>query len=142
MRRHVAGLEAVASGVVYCIGRCCLAQIGYPASQGFCEAACSNVVAPCRYFIILCTVPVKLLAVEGAGLPSSSAGRQSSDGHQGKSYTTEQRLQKSLQQITVIDGQIRELEILYKQAQKSKKNASQCNLCLKLAVVSGKSCPT
>ena len=57
-----------------------------------------------------------------------------------KLHDAEQRLQKSLQQITVIDGQIRELEILYKRAQKSKKNASRYNLRLKLSVVSGKSC--
>lgn len=56
-----------------------------------------------------------------------------------KLHDAEQRLQKSLQQITVIDGQIRELEILYKRAQKSKKNASRYNLRLKLSVVSGKS---
>lgn len=54
-----------------------------------------------------------------------------------KLHDAEQRLQKSLQQITVIDGQIRELEILYKRAQKSKKNASRYNLRLKLSVVSG-----
>ena len=59
-----------------------------------------------------------------------------------KLHDAEQRLQKSLQQITVIDSQIRELEILYKRAQKSKKNASRYNLRLKLSVVSGKSCPT
>ena len=41
-----------------------------------------------------------------------------------KLHDAEQRLQKSLQQIVVIDSQIRELEILYKRAQKSKKNAS------------------
>ena len=38
-----------------------------------------------------------------------------------KLHDAEQRLQKSLQQIVVIDSQIRELEILYKRAQKSKK---------------------
>ena len=54
-----------------------------------------------------------------------------------KLHDAEQRLQKSLQQIVVIDGQIRELEILYKRAQKSKKNASRYNLRLKLSVVSG-----
>jgi len=54
-----------------------------------------------------------------------------------KLHDAEQRLQKSLQQIAVIDGQIRELEILYKRAQKSKKNASRYNLRLKLSVVSG-----
>merc|ERR1711963_312068 len=54
-----------------------------------------------------------------------------------KLHDAEQRLQKSLQQITVIDGQIRELEILYKRAQKSKKHASRYNLRLKLSVVSG-----
>ena len=48
----------------------------------------------------------------------------------------EQRLSKSLQQILVIDAQIRELEILYR-AQKLKKNASRYNLRLKLSVVSG-----
>ena len=37
----------------------------------------------------------------------------------------------------MIDAQIRELEILYKRAQKSKKNASRYNLRLKLSVVSG-----
>ena len=46
-------------------------------------------------------------------------------------------MNKSLQQILVIDAQIRELEILYKRAQKSKKNASRYNLRLKLSVVSG-----
>ena len=55
-----------------------------------------------------------------------------------KLHDAEQRLQKSLQQIVVIDSQIRELEILYKRAQKSKKNASRYNLRLKLSVVSGK----
>jgi hypothetical protein len=54
-----------------------------------------------------------------------------------KLHDAEQRLQKSLQQIVVIDSQIRELEILYKRAQKSKKNASRYNLRLKLSVVSG-----
>jgi len=54
-----------------------------------------------------------------------------------KLHDAEARLAKSLQQITVIDGQIRELEILYKRAQKSKKNASRYNLRLKLSVVSG-----
>ena len=56
-----------------------------------------------------------------------------------KLHDAEQRLTKSLQQILVIDSQIRELEILYKRAQKSKKNASRYNLRLKLSVVSGKS---
>lgn len=56
-----------------------------------------------------------------------------------KLHDAEARLAKSLQQITVIDGQIRELEVLYKRAQKSKKNASRYNLRLKLSVVSGKS---
>ena len=55
-----------------------------------------------------------------------------------KLYDAEQRLRKSLQQILVIDSQIRELEILYKRAQKSKKNASRYNLRLKISVVSGK----
>jgi len=54
-----------------------------------------------------------------------------------KLHDAEQRLAKSLQQIVVIDSQIRELEILYKRAQKSKKNASRYNLRLKLSVVSG-----
>jgi len=54
-----------------------------------------------------------------------------------KLHDAEQRLRRSLQQILVIDGQIRELEILYKRAQKSKKNASRYNLRLKLSVVSG-----
>lgn len=54
-----------------------------------------------------------------------------------KLHDAEQRLSKSLQQILVIDAQIRELEILYKRAQKSKKNASRYNLRLKLSVVSG-----
>ena len=54
-----------------------------------------------------------------------------------KLHDAEQRLRKSLQQILVIDTQIRELEILYKRAQKSKKNASRYNLRLKLSVVSG-----
>ena len=54
-----------------------------------------------------------------------------------KLHDAEQRLRKSLQQILVIDAQIRELEILYKRAQKSKKNASRYNLRLKLSVVSG-----
>ena len=56
-----------------------------------------------------------------------------------KLHDAEQRLRRSLQQILVIDAQIRELEILYKRAQKSKKNASRYNLRLKLSVVSGKS---
>ena len=55
-----------------------------------------------------------------------------------KLLDAELRLRKSLQQILVIDAQIRELEILYKRAQKSKKNASRYNLRLKLSVVSGK----
>ena len=55
-----------------------------------------------------------------------------------KLHDAEQRLRRSLQQILVIDAQIRELEILYKRAQKSKKNASRYNLRLKLSVVSGK----
>ena len=50
----------------------------------------------------------------------------------------ELRLRRSIEQMTVIDAQIRELEILYKRAQKSKKNASRYNLRLKLSVVSGK----
>ena len=54
-----------------------------------------------------------------------------------KLHDAEQRLAKSLQQIVVIDSQICELEILYKRAQKSKKNASRYNLRLKLSVVSG-----
>merc|ERR1712241_764029 len=54
-----------------------------------------------------------------------------------KLHDAEQRLRRSLQQILVIDAQIRELEILYKRAQKSKKNASRYNLRLKLSVVSG-----
>merc|ERR1712121_99108 len=49
----------------------------------------------------------------------------------------EQRYHKSMQQINVIDQRIRELEILYKRAQKSKKNASRYNLRLKISVVSG-----
>merc|ERR1712227_1201858 len=54
-----------------------------------------------------------------------------------KLHDAELRLRKSLQQILIIDSQIRELEILYKRAQKSKKNASRYNLRLKLSVVSG-----
>ena len=57
-----------------------------------------------------------------------------------KLHDAELRLRKSLQQILIIDSQIRELEILYKRAQKSKKNASRYNLRLKLSVVSGKRC--
>lgn len=56
-----------------------------------------------------------------------------------KLHDAEQRLRSSMQQIVVIDGQIRELEILYKRAQKSRKNASRYNLRLKLSVVSGES---
>ena len=56
-----------------------------------------------------------------------------------KLHDAEQRLRRSLEQILVIDAQIRELEILYKRAQKSKKNASRYNLRLKLSVVSGES---
>jgi hypothetical protein len=52
-------------------------------------------------------------------------------------HDAEQRLQKSSQQIVLVDQQIKELEILYKRAQKSKKNASRYNLRLKLSVVSG-----
>ena len=52
-------------------------------------------------------------------------------------HDAEQRLSKYLQQILVIDDQIRELEILYKRAQKSIKNASRYNLRLKISVVSG-----
>ena len=37
----------------------------------------------------------------------------------------------------MIDAQIRELEILYKRAQKSNKNASRYNLRLKISMVSG-----
>merc|ERR1712062_685991 len=47
------------------------------------------------------------------------------------------RCRAETKQILVIDAQIRELEILYKRAQKSKKNASRYNLRLKLSVVSG-----
>ena len=54
-----------------------------------------------------------------------------------KLHDAERRLLKSLQQIVVFDGQIRELEILYKRAKKSKKNASRYNLRLKLTAVSG-----
>ena len=59
-----------------------------------------------------------------------------------KLHDAEQRLQKSQHQIVVLDQQVKELEILYKRAQKSKKNASRYNLRLKLSVVSGRACPT
>ncbi len=55
-----------------------------------------------------------------------------------KLHDAEQRLHRSEQHIVVLDSQIKELEILYKRAQKSKKNASRYNLRLKLSVVSGK----
>lgn len=54
-----------------------------------------------------------------------------------KLHDAEQRLDKSNQQIVTLDQQIKELEILYKRAQRSKKNASRYNLRLKLSVVSG-----
>jgi len=56
---------------------------------------------------------------------------------QEKLNDAEQRLKRSLQQIEVMDCQIREMETLYKRAQKSEKNASRYNLRLKLSVVSG-----
>lgn len=49
----------------------------------------------------------------------------------------EQRVIKSGQHIQVLDQQIKELEVLYKRAQKSKKHASRYNLRLKLSVLSG-----
>ena len=52
-------------------------------------------------------------------------------------HDAEQRLSKYLQQILVIDDQLREPEILYKRAQRSNKNASLYNLRLKISVVSG-----
>ena len=54
-----------------------------------------------------------------------------------KLHDAEKRLSKALQKIRVIDDQIRELEILYKRAQESNKNASRYNLRLKISVVSG-----
>jgi hypothetical protein len=54
-----------------------------------------------------------------------------------KLQDAEQRLHRSEQHILVLDSQIKELEILYKRAQKWKKNASRYNLRLKLSVVSG-----
>ena len=49
----------------------------------------------------------------------------------------ELRLRRSIEQMTMIDAQIRELETLYRRAQESKKNASRYNLRLKISVVSG-----
>ena len=54
-----------------------------------------------------------------------------------KLQDAEQRLHRSEQHILVLDSQIKELEILYKRAQRWKKNASRYNLRLKLSVVSG-----
>ena len=54
-----------------------------------------------------------------------------------KLHDAEKRLSKAVRQIRLIDDQIRELEILYKRAQESNKNASRYNLRLKISVVSG-----
>ena len=51
----------------------------------------------------------------------------------------EQRLIKSRQHIEALHAQVKELEVLYKRAQRTKKQASRYNLRLKLSVLSGKS---
>ena len=54
-----------------------------------------------------------------------------------KLQDAEQRVINSRQHIEVLDNQVKELEVLYKRAQRSKKQASRYNLRLKLSVLSG-----
>jgi len=48
-----------------------------------------------------------------------------------------QRLNKAQAQIEVLDKQIRELEVLYKRAQKTKKHSFRYNLRLRLSAITG-----
>jgi len=52
-------------------------------------------------------------------------------------HDAEQRFINSGQNIQKLDQQIKELEILYKRAQRLKKNACRYNIRLKLSVLSG-----
>ena len=49
-----------------------------------------------------------------------------------------QRLNKAQAQIEVLDKQIRELEVLYKRAQKTKKHSFRYNLRLRLSAITGR----
>ena len=49
-----------------------------------------------------------------------------------------QRLDKAQAQIQVLDKQIRELDLLYKRAQKTKKHSFRYNLRLRLSVITGR----
>ena len=49
-----------------------------------------------------------------------------------------QRLDKAQAQIQVLDKQIRELDLLYKRAQKTKKHSIRYNLRLRLSVITGR----
>ena len=49
-----------------------------------------------------------------------------------------QRLDKAQTQIQVLDKQIRDLDLLYKRAQKTKKHSFRYNLRLRLSVITGR----
>ena len=49
-----------------------------------------------------------------------------------------QRLNKAQAQIEVLDKQIRELEVLHKRAQKTKKHSFRYNLRLRLSAITGR----
>ena len=48
------------------------------------------------------------------------------------------RLDKAQTQIRILDKQICELDLLYKRAQKAKKNSFRYNLRLRLSVITGR----